>query len=129
MNAAKTALQELSKMLPLAVSSVDWHDPILIVHGKGWGLTVMTPWRVLHDDRFFIGSDDADPAEVARLLEGNLITACGPQGRSSALDPALAFASGHKLEIFSVGPLEPWSIALDDVGFFVASPSEPNQEN
>lgn len=124
MNVTSEAMRQLAERLPLKVLTAEWQDPVLLLQGADWHMSVMTPWRILHQGALLLGSDDAEPNVVADLLTGNLITRCQQQSSAAALDPLLIFSSGHILEIFSVGPLEPWVISLGDANLFVASPSE-----
>lgn len=123
MTVANEAIREVAHRLPLKVVSAEWQDPALLLHGDGWRMTVMTPWRVPLQGRLLLGSDNADSDEVAKLLAGNIVATCKSQSSDSFLDPSLGFVSGHVLEIFSVSPLEPWLLYLGEE-VFVASPSE-----
>lgn len=121
---ATDVLQIIRMSLPAKATQIDWQNPQLFIAGTDWTLAVMTPWRVLYQDRLLFGSDDVEAAAVAKIFEGNLITQCLQQSSTSPLDPSLVFASGHVLEIFSVGPLEPWIFSSADGRKFISSPSE-----
>lgn len=96
MTVANEAIREVAHRLPLKVASAEWRDPVLLLHGDGWRMTVMTPWRVLLQGRLLWGSDNADSDEVAKLLTGNIVATCRSQGSDSSLDPSLGFASGTR---------------------------------
>jgi hypothetical protein len=124
MSSAAGAIQALGQRLPLAVLKIEWNDPNLVVGGAGWSISVLTPWRIVLDDRLLLGSDDATQSAVEEFISGKAIVACEVQSRHSSLDPALIFDSGIALEIFSVTHLEPWVLLIAEQGMFVASPSE-----
>lgn len=109
--------------LPLAVSGVEYADPCLIIHGPGWRMRLLTAWRVVDSGIFLMGSDEVDAALLQTLFTGNEIVECRSQSSTVNFDPALVFATGHVLEIFSVSALEPWIFSVDGIGPFVASPS------
>lgn len=121
---ATQVIQIIRASLPAKVSQVDWQDPQLLLVGPDWALAVMTPWRVLYEGKFLFGSDDVEAAAIAEIFEENLITQCLQQSSTSPLDPSLVFAGGHVLEIFSVGPLEPWIFTGKGGAKFIASPAE-----
>jgi hypothetical protein len=125
MKIATQALSQFSAILPCTLLKADWQDPVLVLRGDDWTFSVMTPWRVVGGGGLQFGSDDVEPITVAELLNGNQIIECRPQSTLGPVDPAFVFASGHSLEVFSVGPVEPWVLRLGDVGVFVASPTEP----
>ena len=124
MTAAHEAILQLRKMLPTDVAYVEWQDPALIIRGNGWGMTVLTAWRITFHNKFLVGSDSADPSIVVKLLDKNTVIKCEQQSLITQLDPTLVFASGHALEVFSLNPLEPWMMSFTEIGLFVASPSE-----
>lgn len=116
-------MRAISGKLPLEVSSLTYADPCLLIHGSGWHLRLLTAWRVVDAGRFLMGSDEIDVFLLQSLFTGNEIVECLSQSSTVGFDPALVFATGHVLEVFSVSALEPWIFSVDGIGPFVASPS------
>ncbi|WP_144436295.1 hypothetical protein [Lysobacter antibioticus] len=98
-------------------------DPCLLIHGLGWHLRLLTAWRVLDTGKFLIGSDEVDVPLLQSVLAGKTIVECRSQSSTAGFDPALVFATGQVLEVFSVSAIEPWIFSIDGAGPFVASPS------
>ncbi|MGN7919472.1 hypothetical protein [Lysobacter sp. 22409] len=117
------SMEILARQLPLVARSVTYTDPCLLIHGHGWHLTLLTAWRVLETGKFLMGSDEVDVPSLQSVLVGNMIVECRSQSSTAGFDPALVFATGHVLEVFSVSALEPWIFSIDGVGPFAASPS------
>lgn len=124
MTSAQQAMRAISNRLPLKVLYVDWEDPTLILRGDGWRVSIMTAWRVVLEGRLIVGSDAVDEAALRAALNRTLITGCGVQSTVAGPDPTFVFATGHVLEVFSVGPLEPWVALIEGAGLFASSPSE-----
>lgn len=124
MTIANDAIRLAIEKLPLRVLRAEWRDPVLLLHGAGWRMTVTTTWRLLFQGRFVFGSDNIEPEMVDCLLTNNLITDCRWQSSLAHLDPLFVFSCGHVLEVFSVSAIEPWLLSFGDENLFVASPSE-----
>lgn len=123
MRVMSNGMREIFGKLPLAVSSVVYADPCLIIIGPGWRLRLLTAWRVVDTGIFVMGSDEVDAALLQTLFTGNEIVDCRSQSSTVNFDPALVFSTGHVLEVFSVSAVEPWIFSVDGIGPFVASPS------
>lgn len=124
MTIAAIAIQTLTERTPIGVEWAEWNETELLLGGADWNMSVLTPWRLLHQGKFVIGSDNTAAIDVIKVLKGNLIVGCKSQSSSEVLDPALLLGSGHILEIFSAGPLEPWTLFFRDKGRYVASPTD-----
>jgi hypothetical protein len=111
--------------LPLRVLGAEWNDPVLLLRGDGWSLTVTSPWRIAEGGRLRRGCwDDGAAREVATLV-GREVVKVEPQGGAVGLDPALVFSDGRRLEVFSVDDLEPWVLRLPSGPVWVPVPSRP----
>lgn len=119
-----STFEVFSRSLPLSIDDVEWDDTVLRIGGRGWSLVILSPWRVVRAGRMAIGCDQAEASAVRAALAGKFIDACVAQSPHAPLDLALVLSSGAVLEVFSVHPLEPWSLRLPGGGTFFALPGE-----
>lgn len=100
--------------LPLRVVSAMWRDPVLVLRGANWSLSVLSTWRIVLQGKLLVGSDAAEVRDIPPLLDGKLVVACKPHG--SLADPSLEFEDGYVLEVFSTCALEPWVLRFESTG-------------
>ena len=117
------AIRRLADLSGEKIISVRWDDPQLVVKGRDWSIAAVAPWRVLKDRALILGSDEAVQEDLEKILVGNAIKTCTFQSAHADVDPALAFESGHLLEIFSSSALEPWLFCDANGSFLVADPT------
>lgn len=118
-------LNNLSRALPLTIESVEWADPVLLIGGDEWSLTVSCPWRVVSSAALEFGCWDLDVATRVAELQHVTITDVRRQAVVVAVDPVFALSNGTFLELVSVDAVEPWVLRVAGQ-VFVASPSDPD---
>jgi hypothetical protein len=115
-------IEHVAPALPVMIAEVDYSDPLLLVNGDGWSLSVRTAWRVVGPEGLLFSCDSNDAADQVWGLIGETVTAVAPMA-PSRVDPALVLSSGLTLEIMSLHPVEPWVFRISGQ-IWVASPSD-----
>lgn len=110
-------------LLPVRISEVDYSDPVFLINGDGWSLSVQTAWRIVGPEGLVFSCDSEDAIDRVWDLIGEEVCAIAPLGVASQVDPALIFSSGLALEIVSLHPVEPWVLRIEGQ-IWVASPSD-----
>jgi len=116
-------IDAVAPLLPVTISEVDYSDPVLLINGAGWSLSVLTAWRIVGPEGLVFSCDSESAADRVWDLIGENVTAVVSQSATSQVDPALVLSSGLTLEIVSLHPIEPWVLRIADQ-VWVASPSD-----
>jgi hypothetical protein len=116
---------EIQPYLPLHISDVSWEDTNLNIRGSNWAFNTLSSWRVLKDNKIIIGSLDEDSLEIINALKDLKIENIETQEIILNIDPVFILSNGLRLEIFSTDTYEPWIFNIDEVGFFAATPNQP----
>lgn len=105
-------------LLPLRVQTVEYNDPMVVIAGPGWSLSIACPWRLTRAGLLICAYGDENAASRMARLVGHDVTEVGPQGRHEvSRDPALALTDGYLLEVFSDTDLDPWVMRLPEQTF------------
>jgi hypothetical protein len=115
----------VSVILPLRVDELEFSDPVVVLAGPNWSLSIVCPWRLTRKSVLVTSIDD--PGAEARLRElvgASIIDVVSQSSGGASADPVLVFADGARLEIFSDTDLDPWVMRLPDKTF-VGSASDP----
>ncbi len=117
--------EAVSALVPLRVDGVEFNDPVVVLAGPNWSLSIVCPWRLRRGGALLTSIED--PGAEARLgeLVGATITDVVAQtSRGTAGDPVFVFADGARLELFADTDLDPWVMRLPEETF-VGSASDP----
>jgi hypothetical protein len=119
----ETVLKKLRQSLPLQITHVEWNDPVLVLAGPAWSLTVSCPWRVVSETLLSFGSFDESADHRVLSLRGQQVVDVERQSTVAPLDPVFKLSMGQHLELFSTDAVEPWVLRLPDE-VFVSSPTD-----
>lgn len=110
--------QAISEFLPLQVAEVDYNDPMVVLAGPGWSLSVACPWRLMKDDRLVTSFGDDGAEENLETLVGSEVVALrSVDCTRTPGDIHVAFADGTVLDVFADTDLDPWVLRLPDRTF------------
>lgn len=115
----------VSALLPLRVAELEFNDPVVVLTGPNWSLSIVCPWRLTRGGALVTSIED--PSAEARLRElvgGSIVDVVAQSSGEASGDPVFVFADGARLELFSDTDLDPWVIRLPDKTF-VGSASDP----
>lgn len=71
-----TVSQDVARALPLVVERLAINDPMLVVSGHAWSLSIMCPWELNGPNvRVTFETDESDVAAALELLVGQSIVA------------------------------------------------------
>lgn len=96
------------KGLPVRVQGVEVQDPILVLFGDGWGLTIACPWRGTIAGRAASWEDD-NIEDTALSLVGEELTAVLQDGQAVTFE----FSIGSLTAIPDTD-IDPWVLQLPD---------------
>ena len=114
----------LRLLLPLQITTVQWHDPTLSIRGLNWDFHTTSAWRVINNHVILYACwDDVAHQKISELIKREIISV-EIQSTMLSVDPVFVFSNGQKLEIFSTDTFEPWVMHLSSGEVFVASPSD-----
>jgi hypothetical protein len=110
--------EALSQMLPLRIEEVDYNDPMVVLSGTDWSLSVACPWRLMRDGRLATSYGDEGAGEVLAGLVGNEVVALGSADSSRVPgDIQVVLRNGTVLDVFADTDLDPWVLRLPDRTF------------
>jgi hypothetical protein len=116
----------LSALLPLRIDGLEFNDPVVVLIGANWSLSIVCPWRLTRGGALVASIEDPSAEAHLRDVVGGAITDVIPQSAGGASpDPVFVFADGARLELFSDTDLDPWVMRLPDKTF-VGAASRPN---
>lgn len=120
---------QIKQYLPLKISEVVWDGTIFQIYGQGWNFTTLSSWRISTKNKMVFGCFDNNSLKLTDSLKNVEIIDISFQAEFLKIDPVFILSNGHKIEIFSTDTYEPWTFQVDGLGFFTATPSEPNAFN
>jgi hypothetical protein len=108
----------LSPLLPLRLEEVEYNDPMVVLVGPGWSLSVACPWRLMRHGRLLTSYGDDGAAVILDRLVGNAVVGfdAGDPSRSPG-DIRIALDDGATLDVFADTDLDPWVLRLPDQTF------------
>ena len=110
--------EALSTLLPLRLDEVDYNDPMVVLSGPGWSLSVACPWRLMREGQLQTSYGDDGAGVVIDGLVGRVVVEvragdrCGSPG-----DIQVALDDGALLDVFADTDLDPWVLRLPDHTF------------
>jgi len=108
----------ISGLLPLQVRELEFNDPVVVLTGPDWSISIVCPWRLTRGGALVTSIEDPNAEARLRDLVGASIVDVGAQASASASgDPVFVFADGARLEIFSDTDLDPWVVRLPNKTF------------
>jgi hypothetical protein len=108
----------VSRLLPLRVEEVDYNDPMVVLAGPHWSLSVACPWRLMRGDKLVTSYGDEGAGEILAGLVGNEVVALGPVASSRVLgDLQVSLGDGSVLDVFADTDLDPWVLRLPEHTF------------
>ncbi|MGE4574773.1 MULTISPECIES: hypothetical protein [Parachlamydia] len=119
-------LIQVKRYLPLKILKIEWNGTTFHMHGSSWGFSSLSSWRISAEKKIVFGCFDKDSTSLIANFENMEIKEIGFQNESLKIDPVFFLSNGQKIEIFSTDTYEPWIFHLDQLGTYVATPSEPN---
>lgn len=115
----------VSALLPLRVGELEFNDPVVVLAGSKWSLSIVCPWRLTRGGALVTSIEDPGAeAHLRELVGASIVEIVAQTGWGTARDPAFVFADGARLELFADTDLDPWVMRLPDKTF-VGSASDP----
>jgi hypothetical protein len=110
--------EALSPLLPLRIDEVEYNDPMVLLSGRGWSLSVACPWQLMRDGQLATSYGDNGAAEVLDgLVEKTIVAVNGGGSDRGAGDLQLALDDGAILDVLVDTDLDPWVLRLPDHTF------------
>lgn len=110
--------EALSPLLPLKLEEVEYNDPMVVLSGPGWSLSVACPWRLMREGRLETSyGDDGAAAAIDGLVANAVVALRAGDGSSSPGDIQIALDDGAVLDVFADTDLDPWVLRLPDHTF------------
>jgi hypothetical protein len=104
--------------LPLRIDLLDYNDPVYVLVGDDWSLSVACPWRLVRDDQVVTSIDDPDAERHLNECVGRSINAVAVvRGRGGESQPVLALDDGSRLEVLPDTGLDPWVMRMSGQSF------------
>ncbi len=110
--------QAVANVLPLQLEEVDYNDPMVVLSGPDWSLSVACPWRLMRADTLETSYGDEGAGEVLAALVGSEVVALD----WVAADPVsgdirVTFKDAVVIDVFADTDLDPWVLRLPDQTF------------
>jgi hypothetical protein len=117
----------VAAIAPARVGAVDYNDPMLLLHGEGWSVSLACPWRLTRAGVLICAFGDEHAAVEVQKLVGETLDTVAVRAPGIADDPAFALSGGYCLEAFADTDLDPWVVRTPDATI-VGSASRPLDE-
>ena len=118
-------INKTKQHLPLSISDITWDGTVFNMYGEDWSFTTLSAWRITENNKMVFGCyDKLSSALITHLKEFKIVN-IATQELSLKIDPVFMFSNKQRLEIFSTDTYEPWTFNIHLLGFFSATPSEP----
>ena len=110
--------EAVAGLLPLQLEEVEYNDPMVVLAGSGWSLSVACPWRLMRDGQLETSYGDDGAAAVVDGLVGKSVVAFGSGDDSSRPgDIRVTLDDGAVLDVFADTDLDPWVLRLPNHTF------------
>ena len=110
--------EALSPLLPLRLEEVEYNDPMVVLSGPGWSLSVACPWRLMRESRLETAYGAEGAAAALDGLRGGEVVGFNPAGGTcSPGDIRVALGNGAVIEMFADTDLDPWVLRLPEHTF------------
>ncbi|ANP44480.1 hypothetical protein [Candidatus Viadribacter manganicus] len=100
------------KSCPLRIERSEWDDPVLLLGGTDWSLSVTAPWRIVRGYIMRVGAYDESAKAIAANLIGERVTRFRVLDNSSSLDIGVTISSGDELQVFCASKHENWVLRV-----------------
>jgi hypothetical protein len=107
--------EALAPLLPLRIEAIDYNDPMVVLSGSGWALSVACPWYLKRDEELLTSYGDDGTAEVLARLVGTTVVSFDRVEASCVRQ--LELAQGAVLEIVPDTDLDPWVLRVRERTF------------
>ena len=122
-------ITQIKKHLPLKITHAKWNGTIFQIFGSTWNFATLSAWRISNENKVIVGCFDDDSIESIGMLNDLEICDICFQTAFLKIDPLFHFSNGNKLEIFSTDTYEPWTFQINEIGIYIATPSDPSSFN
>lgn len=107
--------EAVASLLPLQLEHVDYNDPMVVLSGPGWSLSIACPWRLMRADKLATSYGDEGAAEVVAALAGGEVVALESVAADRASgDLRVTLSNAAVIELFADTDLDPWVLRLPD---------------
>ena len=100
------------KACPLQIERSEWSDPILLLGGTNWSLSVTAPWRLVRGYIVRIGAYDDGAQSMAANLVGERVTRFRVLDSGSSFDIGVTLSNGDELQVFCASTHENWVLRV-----------------
>lgn len=115
----------IREFLPLRIDELDFNDPVVVLAGQGWSVSIACPWRLMREGLLLTSIEDSNAeARLRELVGSTVVDVVAQTGARPSSDPVLVLSDEARLEIFSDTDLDPWVVRLPGKTF-VGSASDP----
>jgi hypothetical protein len=105
-------------LLPLRLLKLEFNDPVVVLMGPSWSVSIVSPWRLTRVGVLVTSIDDPNAEARLRELIGSAIVDIVAQADARvSSDPVFVFADGARLEIQSDTDFDPWVLRLPGTTF------------
>jgi hypothetical protein len=110
--------EALSALVPLKLEEVEYTDPMVVLSGARWSLSVACPWRLMRDCGLETSyGDEGAAAALDRLVGASVVALRARDASSSPADIQVEFDDGAVLDVFVDTDVDPWVLRLPDDTF------------
>ena len=107
-----TILEEISAELPRIVQGIEVSDPVVVLYGDGWNLSLMCPWTLCGPDRGSSWESSHIADDVQDLIVHMLVSV---SGNRDVIDPVFHFDGGIDIAVYADTDLDPWTLTLPNL--------------
>jgi len=101
-----------NKACPLQIERSEWCDPVLLLGGADWSLSITAPWRVVQGYVVRVGAYDEGARSVAANLVGKRVTRLRVLDSAPSFDIGVTFSNGDELQVFCASTHENWVLRV-----------------
>jgi len=98
----------------IKIESASFIEHILLLGGGEWNFSSMNPWRIVHDRKVVVSSDNTNANESLASIVGLEIKSIEMINNHYVEDLRLLFSNNRWMQIFSMCDIEHWTINLPD---------------
>jgi len=107
--------KDVAALAPLRVDEVEYNDPIAVLRGAGWTLTLACPWHMLEGDRPVLSWEDDEVEDAVWNLVGHAVTGVRRRSADHPNDPVFVLTGGLELQVEADSPVDPWVMHLPEL--------------
>jgi hypothetical protein len=109
----------------LRIEAVQFDDPVVVLVGTEWSVSIVCPWRLMRGEAVVTSIDDPNAgASLNELVGIEIVDVISGASAEVSNDPVFILGDGTRLEILADTDLDPWTVRLSDQTFVGSRPAE-----